>query len=151
METVGVTIRLQRQFDLGFREDDEIARAAQDLATEVVEQLDAGQRNQLTDIMETGVGLWDALEAIGAVRLYREPSQAITDPCRCLECVETRAVRDRCDPENIGSVEYLMRASVQPDKRGSRSRSKGAKKAVGPYRGEPAMLTSYGWKLPTAS
>ncbi len=151
METLGVTLRMQRQFDTGFRDDDEIVRAAEDFATEAVERLDAAHRNELTDILETGVELWEALEALGVVRIYRETS----DLCSCLECVETNAVRQRCHPDAIippATLAYLMRASVQADKRGSRSGSSSAKKkSSGRHVSEPTIVTSYGWKLPAAS
>jgi hypothetical protein len=72
----------------------------------------AGTHDDLTDLVADGVDLWDALDMVAVEAIEgREQPQRDIQP-------------DRNGPWPAKMTEDLMRASISPDKRGSRSRSK---------------------------
>jgi hypothetical protein len=118
---LGLTIERQRFFDLGGRDDDfgngrdpdDLLRAVIDAATDFIAELPPERRNDLTDIMETGVDLWEAMEALGMVKLVRE-NAGHAEPSR-----------SEAHPRWTSSfIEYLMRPSVAPSHTGGRSKGK---------------------------
>jgi len=113
-DVMGLTIRRQTFFDLGGRDPDDLHRAAIDAATDFIAELPPERRNDLTDIMDTGVDLWEAMEALGMVKLVRETA-GHAEPERS----EAHSPR-----WSTSFIEHLMKPSVAPAHTGGRSKGK---------------------------